>query len=167
MRMTALGRMVLLAAISALAAAPAAAQADGCPLLLRAGAAGDSAARPTVAVRARADIREVRFETQPRIEIRTTGCVGLDSVVTTERVNLPDPVQPGVTYRDVRVGTEIRAHLDVACLPVLAADPAFAALCGSGAPASAAPPSQQQPAPQQPSQQQPPNASAPANSPRR
>jgi hypothetical protein len=166
MRMTALGRMALLAAISALASAPAAAQ-DGCASRLPAGAAADSA-RPTVAVRARADIREVRFETQPRIQIqiRTTGCTGLDSVVTTERVNLPDPVEPGVTYRDVRVGTEIRANLDVVCLPALAADPAFAALCGSGAPASAAPASQQQASQQQTSQQQP-NAPAPANSPRR
>ncbi len=163
--MTAIGRMALLAAISALAAAPAAAQADGCPSLPLGSATADSAGAATVVIRARADIRELRFETQPRTEIRTTGCAGLDSVVTTERVNLPDPVQPGVTYRDVRVGTEIRAHLDVACLPALAADPSFAALCGSGAPASAAPPSQQQPAPQQ--QQQQPNAPAPANSPRR
>ncbi|HYW14489.1 MAG TPA: hypothetical protein VE871_21155 [Longimicrobium sp.] len=162
--MTALGRMALLAAIPALAAAPAAAQDDGCASLLPAGAAADSA-RPTVLLRATATIRELRFETQPRTEVRTTGCAGLDSIVVTERVNLPDPVEPGVTYRDVRVGIEIRANLDVACLPALAADPSFASLCGS---ASAAPasPSQQQPSQQQPSQQQP-NAPAPANFPRR
>jgi hypothetical protein len=155
MRMTALGRTVLLAATLALSAAPAAAQ-GGCALLPSASAAADSGRAPTVLIRATATIRELRFETRPRTEVRTSGCAGLDSLVVTERVNLPDPVEPGVTYRDVRVGVEIRAHLDVVCLPALAADPAFAQLCSS---ASAAPPSQQQ--------QQPPNASAPANPPRR
>lgn len=161
--MTALGRMVLggmvlLAAMSALAAAPAVAQ-GGCAALAAAGA--DSARGPLVVIRATADIRELRFETQPRTQVRTLGCAGLDSVVVTERVNLPDPVEPGVTYRDVRIGVEIRAHLDVVCLPALAADPAFAALCTSAAPASAAPSSQPT------SSQQQPNAPAPANPSRR
>ncbi|HLM66054.1 MAG TPA: hypothetical protein VK358_00940 [Longimicrobium sp.] len=158
--MTALGRMALLAAMPVLAAAPAAAQ-DGC-VRLGSSAAADSARAPTVLIRATAGIRELRFETRPRTEVRTAGCAGLDGVTVTERVNLPDPVEPGVTYRDVRVGMEIRAHLDVVCLPALAADPAFAALCGSAAPASAAPPLRQRP-----TQQQPPNAPAPANPPRR
>ena len=126
-----------------------------------ASAAADSAQAPTVLVRATATIRELSFESQPRTDVRTLGCAGLDSIVVTERVNLPDPGEPGVTYRDVRVGVEIRAHLDVACRPALAADPAFAALCASAAPASAAPPSQQSPSQQQP------NAPAPANPPRR
>jgi hypothetical protein len=43
------------------------------------------------------------------------GCAGWDSVVVTERVNLPDPVEPGVTYRDVRIGVEIRSWLDLRC----------------------------------------------------
>lgn len=169
--MTALGRMALLAALSALAAAPAAAQADGCASLPPASGGADGRRAPLVVIRATADIRELRFETQPRTEVRTQGCAGLDSIVVTERVNLPDPVEPGVTYRDVRVGIEIRAHLDVVCLPALAADPAFAALCGSAAsaaPASQQPSSQQQPSQQSQSpQQQPPNAPAPANPPRR
>jgi hypothetical protein len=158
MRMTALGRTVLLAAMLALAAAPAAAQ-DACAALPLAGIAAGAGQAPTVLIRATATLRELRFETRPRTEVRTVGCAGLDSLIVTERVNLPDPVEPGVTYRDVRVGVEIRAHLDIVCLPALAADPAFAALCASASPASAAPPSQQQ--------QQPPNASAPANPPRR
>jgi hypothetical protein len=152
MRMTALGRMVLLAAMPVVAAAPAAAQ-DGCA---RPGpaVAADSARAPTVLIRATADLRELRFDARPRTEVRTPGCAELDGVTVTDRVNLPDPVEPGVTYRDVRVGVEIRAHLDVVCLPALAADPAFAALCGSAAPPQ-----------QQPTQQQRPNAPAPANPP--
>jgi hypothetical protein len=126
----------MLAAMLVLASAPAAAQ-DGCGRLPSLGGA-DSAGGPLVRIRAQATIRELRFESQPRAEVRTLGCAGLDSVVVTERVNLPDPIEPGVTYRDVRVGIEIRASLDVACLlPALAQDPAFAGLCS---PASAAPP---------------------------
>lgn len=134
-----IGRSAMFAAMFALASAPAAAQ-DGCaPLPNLAGA--DSPGGPLVLIRAQAQIRELRFESQPRVEVRTLGCAGLDSVVVTERVNLPDPIEPGVTYRDVRVGIEIRASLNVACLlPALAADPAFAGLCAPASSASAAPP---------------------------
>lgn len=161
MRMTSLGGTVLLAML-ALAAAPAAAQ-DGCARLGSSVAPGDSTQAPLVVIRATADVRELRFGSQPRTSVRTLGCAGLDSVIVTERVNLPEPVQPGVTYRDVRVGMEIRAHLDVVCLPALAADPAFAALCGSASAAAGPQPS----ASQQTTSQQQPNAPAPANPPRR
>ncbi|HEX6037827.1 hypothetical protein, partial [Longimicrobium sp.] len=108
-----------------LAAAPVAAQ-DACALLPVAPAAADSL--PDVLIRATATAREVRFNTQPRTSVRALGCA--DSVIVTERVNLPDPVEPGVTYRDVRVGIEIRADLRITCLlPALAADPALAGLC--------------------------------------
>jgi hypothetical protein len=128
-----------LAAMLGLASAPAAAQ-DACAPLPDL-AARDSTGGALVVVRASASIQELRFESQPRTRVRTTGCAALDSVVVTERVNLPDPVEPGVTYRDVRVGIEIRASLNVACLhPALAADPALAGLCSPAPSASAAPP---------------------------
>jgi hypothetical protein len=134
-----LGRWMALAAMLALASAPAAAQ-DACALLPTL-AGTDSTGGALVRLRASATIRELRFESQPRTSVRTAGCAGLDSVVVTERVNLPDPVQPGVTYRGVRVGIEIRTTLNVACLlPALAADPAFAGLCSPAPSASAAPP---------------------------
>lgn len=135
--MTALGRM-LVAAMLALFAAPAAAQ-DACALL-PVGAAADSL--PDVVIRATATAREVRFNSRPRTSVRTLGCA--DTLIVTERVNLPDPVEPGVTYRDVRVGIEIRADFRVTCLlPALAADPALAGLCApapSAAPTSASAP---------------------------
>lgn len=147
--MTGIARTVLLAGVLALAGVPAAAQ-GGCVASPAASAVSADSGRADVIIRASATIRELRFESRPRTSVRTLGCAGLDGVVVTERVNLPDPVEPGVTYRDVRVGVEIRASLGVACLlPALAADPAFADLC-----ASAAPPRQ-------------PPAPAPPNSPRR
>lgn len=143
------------AAAAVLAAAPAAAQ-PACAALpaavdsaLAAAVAADSTRAPDVVIRATVSTRELRFASQPRAAVRTLGCLPLDTVIVTERVNLPDPVQPGVTYRDVRVGIEIRAHLDVQCLPALAADPAFAALCArpSASADPAAPPAPAPPTP--------------------
>ena len=39
-----------------------------------------------------------------------------DSVHVVERRNLPDPVQPGSTYRDVFIAVEILGHLNAECL---------------------------------------------------
>lgn len=133
--MKALGGTGIMAAMLALASVDAAAQDAGCP---SAPAAADST--PLVIVRATATAREVRFGSQPRTSVRATGCAGVDPVRVTERVNLPDPVEPGVTYRDVRVGVEIRADLRVACLlPALAADPVLGPLCAPASSPSASP----------------------------
>ncbi len=127
MRLRWLGTMA--GVLAALFCAPAAAQECAAPALR-----ADSAARatperpPDVLLVANATVAQLRFETEPRVQVRTTTCPGLESVVTTQRQNLPDPVQPGVTYRDVRVGVEIRAWINVQCLPALAAaDPALCA----------------------------------------
>ena len=141
------GRTVIAAAFLALASVDAQAQ-GGCLSLPASAVAADSGGAPDVLIRARATIREVRFTSRPRASVRTLGCAGIDSVVVTERVNLPDPVEPGVTYRDVRVGVEIRADFRVACLlPALAADPALAGLCAPAPSASAAPPTDRTVAP--------------------
>jgi hypothetical protein len=73
------------------------------------------AAAPAIVLRASASAREVRFAAQPRIQVRLCGGV-LDSVRVLERRNLPDPVQTGVTYRDVFVAVEILGHLNAQCL---------------------------------------------------
>lgn len=70
---------------------------------------------PTVVLFASASAREVRFATQPRILVRLCGAV-TDSVHVVERRNLPDPVQPGVTYKDVYIAVEIMGHLNAECL---------------------------------------------------
>jgi hypothetical protein len=71
---------------------------------------------PDVIIRASVTARTLRFTTRPRADVRAIGCGALDSVIVTERVNLPDTVEPGVTYRDVRLGIEIRSWLDMRCL---------------------------------------------------
>lgn len=70
---------------------------------------------PAVILRAAASAREVRFAAQPRISVRLCGGT-MDSVRVLERRNLPDPVQPGVTYRDVFIAVEILGHLNAQCL---------------------------------------------------
>lgn len=57
----------------------------------------------------------MRFASQPRIQVELCGGV-LDSVRVLERRNLPDPVQAGVTYRDVFIAVEILGHLNAECL---------------------------------------------------
>lgn len=110
------------AALLAVTAPPAAAQAP-CPSASPTDSAAPPPSRPPdVIVRARASARSVRFRTRPDVEVALRGCAPWDTVVVTERTNLPDPVEPGVTYRDVTVAVEIRSWLDLRCL-VEAAEP--------------------------------------------
>lgn len=69
----------------------------------------------TVVLFASASAREVQFRSQPRIVVRLCGAV-TDSVHVIERRNLPERVQPGVTYRDVYIAVEIIGHLNAECL---------------------------------------------------
>lgn len=66
-------------------------------------------------LRVSASAREVRFAKQPQIHVRLCGAV-TDSVHVVERRNLPDPVQPGATYRDVYIAVDIIGHLNAECL---------------------------------------------------
>jgi hypothetical protein len=118
---------LMAAMLTVLACAPAAAQAcAGIPV--NADSARAQGRKPDLLIVASVSAREVRFESEPRAEVRLNGCAALDTVIVTERTNLPDPVQPGVTYRDVRVGIEIRGWLNVECVAALAAaDPALCA----------------------------------------
>lgn len=114
--------------LAAFFCAPAAAQECAAPALRADSARATPERPPDVLLVANATVAQLRFESEPRVQVRLLGCAGVDSVVTTQRQNLPHPVQPGVTYRDVRVGVEIRAWLNVQCLPALAAaDPALCA----------------------------------------
>lgn len=80
-------------------------------------AAADTVGRkPDLVLRASARADEVLSRGESRTDVRLAGCSVLDTVRVVERRNLPDPVRPGVTYRDVFVSVEILGHLDVECL---------------------------------------------------
>ena len=85
---------------------------------------------PAIILRASASAREVRFASQPRVHVRLCGGV-LDSVRVLERRNLPDPVQPGVTYRDVFIAVEILGHLNADCLASRITGQAVSGVCAS------------------------------------
>lgn len=66
--------------------------------------------RPTVEVRAAVRASELRFEARPRATVRAWACPGVDTVHV-ERNGLPDPVEPGVTYRNVSASIQVHAAL--------------------------------------------------------
>jgi hypothetical protein len=77
--------------------------------------AADTDRRPTIALLVSASAREIRFASQPNIVVRRCGGAG-DSVRVLERRNLPERIEPGVTYRDVYIAVEILGHLNAACI---------------------------------------------------
>src|SRR5215211_2809325 len=87
-------------AVALAAAAPARAQNPPCVI----GAGEDTVPRrPDVRLYARVRIAELRFASTPRVRLPLHGCAPLDTVRVLEQRNLPSPVEPGVTYRDVEV----------------------------------------------------------------
>ena len=62
--------------------------------------------RPDVEIGAAVKATKLRFARVPDAEVRYVG----DSQSATERKNLPEEVEPGVTYRDVEVRWHAHAH---------------------------------------------------------
>ena len=60
---------------------------------------------PDIEIGASFKAKELRFAEVPETDVRHVG----DSTSVSERTNLPDEVEPGVTYRDV----EVRWHTEV------------------------------------------------------
>jgi hypothetical protein len=60
-------------------------------------------AKPDIAIIARVEARELRFNSQPQASLKLAGCPQLDTSLVVLRTNLPKPVQPGVTYRNIVV----------------------------------------------------------------
>ena len=71
----------------------------------------DSLENPDVEISARVKSRKLRFEEVPETETRFWGSPGRRSVSGTERENLPDEVESGVTYRDPGVRLRIASEL--------------------------------------------------------
>lgn len=70
------------------------------------------------AVRLFAAVRadEVQFVRQPKVCVKLSGDVRLDSVRVVGRRNLASPVVSGRTYRDIYVAVEILGHLNAECI---------------------------------------------------
>ena len=54
---------------------------------------------------------QLRFGSRPQIEVRFFGEPGHESASGSDRTNLPERVEPGVTYRDVRVDYRLASRL--------------------------------------------------------
>ena len=84
----------------------------------------DRAGEPDVEIGAAVSAKRLRFNRKPRVEVNTHAYSELDPELAremekiegeggshTERENLPDEVEPGVTYNDVRVRWRAAARL--------------------------------------------------------
>jgi hypothetical protein len=71
----------------------------------------DRIERPDVEVEAWVRAKRLRFERLPETEVSFEGDPDREEVSGSERENLPDEVEPGVTYRDVRVRWRAAAKL--------------------------------------------------------
>jgi hypothetical protein len=54
---------------------------------------------------------ELRFDEPPETEVRFFGEPGHESASGSDRTNLPEKVEPGVTYRHVRVDYRLASRL--------------------------------------------------------
>ena len=54
---------------------------------------------------------QLRFDEQPETEVRFFGEPGHESASGSDRTNLPERVEPGVTYRDVGVDYRLASRL--------------------------------------------------------
>jgi len=99
--------------------------APACPAAAADSARHDSV-RADVVILASVTIDELRFDREPRGRLRVPGCPEGEGLRVLERRNLPDRIQPGVTYRDVRVSVRILGALNAACIAALAGDTASA-----------------------------------------
>ena len=67
---------------------------------------------PDVEISTSARARAVRFGIVPQTRVWFEGEPGVRSSSRTERENLPDELEPRVTYRDIRVRWHARAKID-------------------------------------------------------
>jgi Fe2+ transport system protein FeoA len=103
-------------------AAAQSAAASPCPLAVAADSARRDSAGADVVIVASATVQELRFNSEPRARLRVLGCGEGEGLRVLERRNLPERVQPGVTYRDVYVSVRILGTLNAACIAALAGD---------------------------------------------
>jgi hypothetical protein len=69
--------------------------------------AGEPAGNVDLSITARVTASELRFEKVPNAKVEFSGKPPRQTVWETERENLPDQVQPGVTYRNIGITLRI------------------------------------------------------------
>jgi len=105
----------LFALLLCTAAGSAQQPSQNCPAPRRLQAAADTG-KPDIAIMARVEARELRFNAAPQTSLTIRGCPQLDTSMVVLRSNLPKPVQPGVTYRNVVVDFRLLMKLtDLEC----------------------------------------------------
>lgn len=67
---------------------------------------------PDLEIGATARAKRLRFDRRPETRVEFTGRSIEEQDSGSERVNLPDEVEPGKTYRDVRVGWRAAAWVE-------------------------------------------------------
>lgn len=83
-------------------------------LLAAAAAPAQPSSLPDVAILATVHARELRFDEKPEVRVEVWGSVNgrpAATVSTSDRTNLPDEVQPHVTYRDIGILLTITSTL--------------------------------------------------------
>jgi hypothetical protein len=66
---------------------------------------------PDIEITALVRADELRFECTPHADVRVHAESPADAERVSDRENLPDEVEPGVTYRDVAVTWRVAARL--------------------------------------------------------
>ena len=69
--------------------------------------AEESGVEPDLSITARVTAESLRFEKVPNPKVEFTGRPRRDTVWRSERENIPEQVQPGVTYRDIGITLRI------------------------------------------------------------
>lgn len=68
--------------------------------------------RPDVEMSAAVRAKELRFERKPDVEVRAWANSPASAESVSERENLPDEIEEGVTYRDFAVRWHVAARLE-------------------------------------------------------
>ena len=66
---------------------------------------------PDVEISAKAKVKEMRHHRKPTVVVRARVEPDGECSSGSDRTNLPDEVEPGVTYRDVRIDFRVAAAL--------------------------------------------------------
>jgi hypothetical protein len=74
--------------------------------------AGVTDREPDVEMSAAVRAKELRFECKPEVEIGAHADSPASAESVSERENLPEELEPGVTYRDIAVRWRLSARLE-------------------------------------------------------